>query len=122
MPRVVHFEIPAKNPEKTVKFYADVFQWKIEKWAGPMDYWLATTGAEGQPGINGAITGSQGIFTRVVNTIDVPSVDDFTGKIVAAGGKVVMPKMPVPGIGYMAYCEDPEGNAFGIMQMDASAK
>ena len=41
MPRIVHFEIPAENPERAVKFYQKVFNWKIEKWAGPMDYWDA---------------------------------------------------------------------------------
>jgi predicted enzyme related to lactoylglutathione lyase len=56
-----------------------------------------------------------------VNTINVSSVDDFTTKIVANGGKVVMPKWAVPGVGYVAYCQDTEGNTFGIMQEDTSA-
>jgi predicted enzyme related to lactoylglutathione lyase len=49
-------------------------------------------------------------------------VDDFVNKIVASGGKVVMPKTPVPGVGYMAYFQDTEGNTFGLMQQDESAK
>jgi predicted enzyme related to lactoylglutathione lyase len=56
-----------------------------------------------------------------VNTIDVPSVDDYTSKVESKGGTVVVPKMAVPGIGYMAYCTDPEGNMFGIMQSDPGA-
>lgn len=122
MPRVTHFELPADNPDKAVKFYSEIFNWKIEKWAGPMDYWLITTGSKDQPGIDGAITRRQGIFDRVVNTIDVPSVDDFSNKIAAKGGKVVAPKMAIPGIGYIAYCQDTEGNIFGIIQNDTSAK
>lgn len=55
MPRVVHFELSADNPDRAVKFYTKVFNWKIEKWAGPQDYWLITTGGEKEPGINGAI-------------------------------------------------------------------
>jgi predicted enzyme related to lactoylglutathione lyase len=39
-----------------------------------------------------------------------------------AGGKLVMPKMPIPGVGYFAYCEDTEGNLFGVMQADKNAK
>ena len=58
---------------------------------------------------------------RVTNTIDVLSVDEFIGKIEASGGKILMPKMTVPGVGYMAYFEDTEGNTFGIMQADDSA-
>jgi predicted enzyme related to lactoylglutathione lyase len=43
-------------------------------------------------------------------------------KIVEAGGKVLTPKMAVPGVGYMSYCKDTEGNVFGIMQNDPNAK
>ena len=57
-----------------------------------------------------------------INTIDVPSVDESVTKILAAGGKVLRPKMAVPGVGYMAYCEDTEGNVFGIMQEDTAAR
>ena len=59
---------------------------------------------------------------RVTNTIDVPSVDDFS-KISTEGGKVVQPKMAIPGgIGYLAICEDTEGNLFGIIEYDRNAK
>ena len=121
MLRVVHFELPADDPERAVKFYQDVFNWKIDKWEGPIDYWLVMTGKEGEPGIDGAI-GRRSEMMGYVNMVDVPSVDEFTGKIVTAGGEVVMPKSPVPGVGYMAYCKDTEGNIFGIMQEDPSAQ
>jgi predicted enzyme related to lactoylglutathione lyase len=55
------------------------------------------------------------------NTIDVPSVDEFAKKVTEQGGKVVVPKMAIPGVGYMAYCMDTEGNVFGIMHEDSSA-
>jgi predicted enzyme related to lactoylglutathione lyase len=121
VPRIVHFEIPADNPERAVKFYQKVFNWKIEKWAGPMDYWMVTTGEDKQLGINGGIT-ARANLAATTNTVDVPSVDSFLKKITEAGGKVVMPKTAVPGIGYMAYCADTEGNVFGLMQNDPSAK
>jgi predicted enzyme related to lactoylglutathione lyase len=121
MPRVIHFEIPADDPARAVKFYEAVFGWKVEKWDGPADYWLAMTGEEGQPGINGAITGRGEPTTVVVNTMDVASVDDSIAQVVANGGSVLMPKMPVPGVGYLAYGRDTEGNAFGMMQNDPDA-
>ena len=121
MARVVHFEIPADDPARAVKFYETVFGWKIQKWDGPEDYWLAMTGEEGQPGINGAITGRGEPTTVVVNTMDVASVDDAIARVVANGGSVLMPKMPVPGVGYLAYFRDTEGNAFGMMQNDPNA-
>ena len=121
MPRVVHFEIPAENPERAAKFYKEVFDWKIVKWQGPFNYWLVTTGEDKEPGINGALM-ERTNFETTVNTIGVPSVDEFVKKITAAGGKVVMPKGVVPSQGYLAYCADTEGNVFGVFQRDPSAK
>ena len=121
MSRVIHFEIPADNPERAVKFYKDVFGWQIAKWEGPMEYWLATTGADG-PGINGGLMRRQFPGQGTVNTLGVLSVDDALAKIQQSGGKLAMPKMAIPGIGWLAYCQDPEGNTFGIMQADAGAK
>ena len=121
MPRVVHFEIHADDPERAVKFYEKVFGWKIDKWAGPVDYWLVVTGEDKQPGINGGIMRRRDKGSTW-NTVDVPSVDEFLQKIIKAGGKVVQKKTAVPGVGYMAYCADSEGNIFGIMENNPSAK
>lgn len=79
MPRIIHFEINADDPERAVEFYKKVFGWNIQKWEGPVDYWLITTGKDDQPGINGAIKDRTNQCT-IVNTIDVPSVDEFTKK------------------------------------------
>ena len=122
MSRVIHFEIPADNPERAVRFYEKVFGWKIEKWAGPVDYWLVATGEDKEPGINGAITDKSDFVSVTTNTVAVVSYEDAVKKIVEAGGKVLAPKMAVPGVGYMTYCKDTEGNVFGIMQNDPNAK
>jgi len=45
-----------------------------------------------------------------VCTVDVPSGDDYLKKAVARGGVVAVPKMPIPGIGWLAYCKDTEDN------------
>ncbi len=115
MPRVTHFEINADDPERAAKFYKAVFGWEINKWEGPTEYWLATTGPDEEPGINGAIMKRMEQATTV-NTIDVASFDEFSQKVVKEGGKVLMPKQTVPGIGYFTYCLDTEGNPFGIME------
>lgn len=122
MPRVIHFEIPADDPERAVQFYQKVFGWKVEKWVGPVDYWLATTGEDKEPGINGAITEKGDYVTATTNTIDVTSYEEAAKRIVETGGKVLTPKTAVPGVGYMSYCKDTEGNVFGIMQSDPNAK
>jgi uncharacterized protein len=122
MSRVIHFEIPASDPNRAAAFYQRVFGWKFDKWAGPMDYWLVNTGNEGTPGINGGMLRKPGPVSVTTNTIDVESVDIAVAAVVKAGGKQMMPKSPIPGVGYFAYCEDTEGNLFGVMQADKSAK
>jgi predicted enzyme related to lactoylglutathione lyase len=122
MARVVHFEIPAADTQRAAEFYRKAFGWKIEKWPGPMEYWMVTTGPEGQPGINGGLMQRDAPYTGTTNTLDVESVDRAVALVESAGGKVVIPKMPIPTIGYIAYCQDTEGNLFGMMQRDPEAK
>ncbi|WP_455368196.1 VOC family protein [[Eubacterium] cellulosolvens] len=122
MPRVVHFEISADEPDRAEKFYRETFGWKIEKWEGPVDYWLITTGEESEQGINGAIKKREQPQQSTTNTIEVPSIDEFIKKVDQNGGKVLMPKMTIPGIGYHTYCQDTEGNVFGIMESSENAK
>jgi predicted enzyme related to lactoylglutathione lyase len=123
MNRVVHFEIAADNPEQVAKFYSKVFGWTFEKWQGPFDYWLITTGDDTEPGINGGLNrkiNANQICT--VNTIAVESVDSTIKKIIKSGGKVIREKTAIPGVGYLAYCEDSAGILFGIMESDISAR
>ena len=122
MGRVVHFEIPAADPNRAAEFYKKVFGWKFEKWPGPMEYWMVNTGGEGTPGINGGLLRKDGPVQGTTNTVDVESVDTAIANVTAAGGKAVMPKTPIPGVGYFAYCVDTEGNLFGVMQPDPAAK
>ena len=127
MPRVVHFEIHADKPDRAVKFYTDLFGWKIDRMPGPMDYWLITTGPNNEPGINGGLMERRGEQSgdKVISyvcTVDVPAIDEYTKRAVALGGKNVVPKMAIPAVGWLTYCNDTEGNIFGLMQADPNAK
>ena len=66
MPRVIHFEIPADDPERAVAFYQNVFGWKWQKWEGPEPYWLATTGEDSEPGAAGYV--GSGVSPRFTPT------------------------------------------------------
>ena len=126
MPRVVHFEIHAGDCERAAKFYKTVFGWDFQKWEGPMEYWKVITGPDNQPGINGGLMPRRGeidgqAVIAYVCTVDVASIDDSTKTVESNGGQVVVPKMPIPGVGWLVYCKDTEGNIFGMMQADANA-
>ena len=121
MPRVSWFDIPADDPQRAQKFYQEVFDWKFDKWDGPMDYWMATTGTE-EPGINGGLSKRMPGQIGITNTITVPSVDEFSKKVIEKGGELIIPKMAIPKIGWFAQCTDTEGNVFGIIEMDKKVK
>ena len=128
MNRPIHFEIHAEDTDRAIAFYTKIFAWKFAQWAG-QPYWLVTTGEEGTPGINGGLLPRKGpgpVAMAAVNafvcTVGVGDLDAMVGSVVAAGGVIALPKMPIPTMGWLAYCKDTEGNLFGMMQMDANAK
>jgi uncharacterized protein len=120
MNRPTHFEFHSPDPDAARAFFERVLGWKFSKWDGPQEYWLVDTG-EG-PGINGGMMRSRDGQPRTVNTVRVANVDEMAAKVVAAGGKVVVPKMAIPGVGWLAFCTEPTGNLFGFMHEDAGAK
>ena len=122
MPRPVHFEIPAENPQRAIDFYSKLFGWKFSKWDGPMDYWIINTGEESEPGINGGLMPRRDPNQPCVNTIGVANLDESIAAALAGGGVIAVPKMPIPGVGWLAYCKDTEGHIFGMMQSDTGAK
>lgn len=121
MSRVTHFEIPADDPERAIKFYEEVFGWRIEKWAGPIEYWLVMTGPEDQPGIDGGLARREDPSVGVENIIDVQDLSSSLEAVPAQGGKVIRPRVAVPGVGWIAYITDTEGNVFGLMERDPNA-
>ena len=122
MPRVVHFELIAKDIEKTIDFYTKVFGWKFVKWKGPTDYWLISTGKEDEPGIDGGLGRRDNPDEITTTTIDVPDLDKAMKDVAKNGGKITLEKMLVPGVGWLAQFEGPEGHKWTMMQNDSTAK
>ena len=128
MSRLVHFEIHASDPERIQRFYRMLFSWQFQSWGGPMEYWLITTGPANEPGINGGLVRRRGAaptegqaVNAFVCTVDVPSVDATLAALADAGGTMALPKAAIPGVGWLAYVKDPDGNIVGIMQADPAA-
>ena len=120
--KIVHFEIGADDPDRAQKFYKDIFGWNMEKMEGEGEYWLITAGSEKDPGINGGLFKRPGpVNSNTINTVEVPSVDEYIKKITDSGGKIVQAKQAIAGVGWLAYFQDPEGNYLGILQNDETA-
>ena len=122
MDKVVHFEIPFDDKKRASKFYAEAFGWKLTDFP-EMSYVMAETTAVNEkrrPTEPGAING--GLFQRPkeaphpVIYVGVSSVEQALKKAQAAGGKVVTPKTPIPGMGAYARVTDTEGNILGLFE------
>ena len=128
MSRVIHFEIHASKPQALIAFYASLFGWKFQQW-GEIEYWQVETGPSDQAGINGGLVprrGASPLDGQAVNafvcTVQVSSLDESFSKALSLGATVALPKMPIPGVGWLAYVKDPDANILGLMQPDPSAK
>ncbi len=129
MARPIHFEIHASEPEHLIAFYTELFGWRIERW-GQMPYWNVTTAPEDsdEPGIDGGLLPREGAAPASgapLNAMPITvGVDDCAGTLARAvelGGTEAMGVSAIPGIGWLAYIVDPDGNKFGIMQPDEAA-
>ena len=130
---VVHFEIPADDPERAAKFYRELFGWEISRWEGSAgggagaEYWMVRTvpadaaGQPNRPGVNGGLMRRMFPGQTPVNYVGVASVDEFVRRAERLSAKVVVPKTPVPGMGWFAQLKDTEGNIFAVWQNDAAA-
>jgi predicted enzyme related to lactoylglutathione lyase len=122
MAKVVHFEIPFDDKERAMKFYAETFGWRLTDMP-QMSYVMAQSvdvDERQMPKESGAING--GLFKRPKEAphpaiyLDVESVDEALNKVKAAGGKVVTPRTPIPGMGAYARVKDTEGNVIGLYE------
>ena len=123
MDSVVHFEIPADNPTRASKFYKDAFGWNIQKWEGPMAYWMLGTaesdenGMPKNPGaINGGMAKREAPLKSIVVTVMVDDIEKALQRVEKAGGKAVSKKQAVGDMGFSAYFKDSEGNVVGLFQ------
>lgn len=119
--RVNHFEIPSADPAKSVEFFKNVFGWTFQQF-GNEEYWIAITGDEKTPGINGAIMKRKDPKQPLVNSIGVENLDETMKMIESSGGKIVVPKMAIPTVGWVCYFTDTDGNIHGAWQNDKNAK
>lgn len=131
MNRPIHFEIHADDVQRAVDFYRTCFGWEFQDWSeyAGVAYFGATTGAEGTPGINGAImprmggqAGPGAPVNGAVLTLGAEDFDALAATILDAGGQVALPKHALPGMAWQGYFLDTEGNVFGIHQPDENAK
>ena len=109
---IVHIDLAAHDPAVSSKFYADVFGWKIRHDSN-FDYYMFSV--EGGAGGGFNKVGEQGTQVgEIVPYIDVDDIDAYLQKVEAAGGKTLLPKTEIPGIGWFAQFVDPGGTRMAL--------
>jgi uncharacterized protein len=119
---VTHFAITATDVPRARQFYAQVFGWKFEPW-GPPDYFRIATGDEKNPGIPGALRARQKTMPIPARhgfecSISVADIDLAISAIERCGGRLVLPKWHIAGVGTLAKFEDTEGNTVTVVEYE----
>lgn len=124
MNTVAYFEIQAADPDSAIRFYREVFGWRFAKEEGlPVAYWrIETDGIRGGLLERPAKTPPPECGTNAfVCSVEVEDFEDAATRIEELGGQVALPEFAIPGVCWQGYFVDPEGNTFGLFQVDEAA-
>lgn len=123
---LAHFAINADDVPTTRAFYEQVFGWTFTPW-GPPGFYDIRTGTDDAPGVQGALQQRRELIEgqRTVApecTFSVEDVDATAQAVVAAGGRILLDRFTISGVGHLIFFRDPAGNAIGAMQYDSAAE
>lgn len=126
MSHVAHFAINADDVPRARRCYERVFGWTFRAW-GPPDFYQIDTGGVTPVAVMGALQKRRKLVKGQPTigfecTIAVRSIDDTAKAVAANGGKTVMEKSIIVGVGALMFFQDPEGNVLGAMQFDKTAE
>jgi len=127
MSRILRFEIHASQPQRLIDFYSAALGWSFCR-VEPGGWWTIRTDPRGDSGISAglvqrpdAVRGDPPARNAFICSFEVESLDAALARALELGAELVLPRMPVVRVGWLAYVEDPEGNVLGLMQLDPSA-
>ena len=104
---VTWFEITGKSGPNLMKYYADVFGWKVDA-NNPMAYGMVDT--QSGKGIYGGIGAAQDAKGWVTIGIEVDDPQVYLDKAIAMGGTLVEPVTVIPNMVTLGRFADPDGN------------
>lgn len=108
---IVHIEFSAKDLDASAQFYRALFGWKIEP-----DLQLNYATFETGEGVGGGFNPVQENFPAgtVLVYVDTEDIDATLAKVEQLGGKVLVPKTEIPGIGWFGIFSDLSENQVGL--------
>jgi predicted enzyme related to lactoylglutathione lyase len=118
-----YFDLTVRDLAAARRFFEAALGWCFERFPTPYEYWRIQAGPADEPGIDGGIgaladvSPSSGMPSTTI-TVPVPDLDAALARVMQAGGRVVEPRMSIPGVGWYATCAEPGGLMFGLIQAD----
>jgi len=116
---VVHWEFWSENPGQAGEFYATVFGWQVRE-IPEMAYRIVETGGNGGSTVDHD-TAEGRVPGKLTFYIDVDDLEVYAKKIEGAGGKIIVPKMEVPGVGWLLLFSDPDDRVLGLWKQNQPA-
>lgn len=98
-------------------FYKELLGYAEQTMEGMQEYTVMMAGEIGRAGIQALPPNVE--QTQWVMYVTVADAKASADKVVALGGKVELPPMPVPGVGTVALFTDPTGARLGLYQPEA---
>jgi uncharacterized protein len=121
-----YFDLSVHDVAAARCFFESALGWQFERFPFPYEYYRITAGPAGEAGIDGGIAAVadaplSGSRPMTQMTVEVPDLDAAIARVTRAGGRVVEPRVPIPGVGWYATCAEPGGLMFGLVQSDPAA-
>ncbi|MGB9175872.1 MAG: VOC family protein [Methanoregula sp.] len=124
MPNIAYFEIPADNVDRAKKFYHALLGWTIEQTKSmgdpakmkAMQYQDVVTGEKQEGTLSMGGMYKRQMTEQIMNYVMVDDIDKVTAKVEKLGGKIIVPKMEIKGVGWTVIIQDTEGNVLGLWQ------
>ncbi len=125
MTHVAHVSINADDVERAKAFYAGSFGWTFSAFGPPGFYMIEGPGGAG--GMRASLQQRREIVPGKAMfglecSLAVENSERAEAAVKNAGGKIVMPRTVLAGVGTLFFFEDTEGNILGAMEYDARAR
>lgn len=108
---ICHVEISSRDAIKASEFYNALFGWEMNRSMGD-DYILFNPGTEPGGGISKVENFSAG--SNIVFYVDVDDIEKSLQKAESLGASTFKNKTEIPGHGWFALFNDPDGNVIGL--------
>jgi uncharacterized protein len=122
MPRLTHFAINADDVDATRQFYKQTFGWQFAPWGPPGFYRIEADDPTG-PGVTAAIQQRRDLLAGPTTGFECTiGVDRTLKTAIAAGGRILMDRTTIAGVGHLIWLADPSGNVVGALTHDSTAE